>query len=491
MRSETRQSANNQTSQKPLWSAEASRQIQRRVIVEGTLILQTPAHLGAGDSPDDTWIPLLVDPLDGQSPLLTGASIAGALRAHLVTLENGYSAPEARNGWAEYLFGAIHQEDDSISGNLSRLIVDDAVGSTPAIEVRSGVRIQGESRTAADGALYNHEVWAAGTEFPLRFELLLYENDPDTAIGALAAALHGLADGSIRIGARKRRGFGNVSVSEWRTRIYTFHSPGAQSELMAWLRAGTTLPAEDRVVHVDKNIFNALGVSSPVNDQRQQMTLEADFRLPNSLLIRTGDNKLATHLHSRRDNQLLPVLSGTSLAGALRARISKIAATLNLPDGEQIIAGLFGAVGNSPEATWASRILIDEEVIAGGENSLEQTRVAIDRFTGGAQDKALFQEKPVFGSEDTFVRLRLRLFNPQAREIGLILLALRDLWTGDLPLGGGSSIGRGRLQGIQAVLTINNTSLELRSDERGYVLLTDKQADELQGYVNGLWEAAT
>ena len=34
----------------------------------------------------------------------------------------------------------------------------------------------------------------------------------------------------------------------------------------------------------------------------------------------------------------------------------------------------------------------------------------------------------------------------------MLLLLLKDLWTGDLPLGGESSIGRGRLRGLEAKL---------------------------------------
>ncbi|MDQ2999174.1 MAG: hypothetical protein M3R61_19260, partial [Chloroflexota bacterium] len=37
-------------------------------------------------------------------------------------------------------------------------------------------------------------------------------------------------------------------------------------------------------------------------------------------------------------------------------------------------------------------------------------------------------------------------------EVGLLLLLLKDLWMGDLTLGGTSSIGRGRLRGISALL---------------------------------------
>jgi hypothetical protein len=43
-----------------------------------------------------------------------------------------------------------------------------------------------------------------------------------------------------------------------------------------------------------------------------------------------------------------------------------------------------------------------------------------------------------------------------APEVGLMLLLLKDLWTGDLPLGGESSVGRGRLQGVSATITLDD-----------------------------------
>jgi CRISPR/Cas system CMR subunit Cmr4 (Cas7 group RAMP superfamily) len=58
-------------------------------VVEGDLVLETPAHFSNGDSDEITDMPLLVDPLEGK-PLLTGASIAGALRAFLGAWEHGY-----------------------------------------------------------------------------------------------------------------------------------------------------------------------------------------------------------------------------------------------------------------------------------------------------------------------------------------------------------------------------------------------------------------
>jgi len=54
-----------------LWSGGSSRHIIKRIVVEGDLVLETPAHFSNGDSDEVTDMPLLVDPLEGK-PLLTG-----------------------------------------------------------------------------------------------------------------------------------------------------------------------------------------------------------------------------------------------------------------------------------------------------------------------------------------------------------------------------------------------------------------------------------
>jgi hypothetical protein len=66
----------------------------------------------------------------------------------------------------------------------------------------------------------------------------------------------------------------------------------------------------------------------------------------------------------------------------------------------------------------------------------------------------LFNEQPHFPRDgQDAVKITLELQNPAPAEIGLLLLVLKDLWTEDLPVGGESSIGRGRLTGKFARLT--------------------------------------
>jgi len=467
---------------RPMWCGESSRKIRERVVVEAKLVLKTPAHLGNGDGNDLVDMPLLLDSVEAQArPLLTGASLAGALRSYLWSRQRGSRTAlpnsrdaekmqEARETAAVLLFGGLKSDDE---GEQSPLIVDDALGElgTFGAEIREGVAISPQSRTAVEKKLFNGDFWQAGTTFPIRLELVIRERDcPNAMKQALATALQGLRDGEIRLGARKRRGFGEFEMRDWRVRCYDLTKPDG-SDLLDWLEHGDaelseTCPTDD--------LQKSLGVEKLIDDTRCTFTLRAQFSLDGSLLIRSGSGRDdhgpdMVHLHSKQLNgDQKPILSGTSLAGALRARSLKIAKTIAADDRQQVaerfVESIWGtdmdklkkrreANPKLKETPIASRVEVQESTVSGGRADLVQNRVSLDRFTGGARDTALFNEQPVFGGDDTTVCVDLTLVNPDKREIGLVLLLLKDLWTGDLPLGGGSSVGRGRLKGVGAQLT--------------------------------------
>jgi CRISPR/Cas system CSM-associated protein Csm3 (group 7 of RAMP superfamily) len=512
-----------------MWSGERSRRIIKRIVVEGDLVLQTPAHFGNGDGDDLCDMPLLLDPLDEAqgkiTPLLTGASIAGALRNYLRQREKGFQASlphpndkdagkQERETHAATLFGAFKGDDE---GEQSPLIVDDALGKpeTFGVEMRDGVAINPKSRTAEQNKLFDLQLWQAGTTFPLRFELLIREGDSKPKLEeALATALSGFNDPErpVTLGARKRRGYGRGKVDQWRVTRFDLTSKGG---LVAWIASGREselgLPASKPAC--GSNLASLLGVS-PIHDARHLFTLSARFSLDGSLLIRSGsgqDDKGpdAVHLYSvrttsRRDPKGKPIpdpiLSGTSLAGALRARALKIAQTIDTSAGqtaaETLVDGMFGTdmdkfrerkrKDDRNANPHASRLEVAETVVEKAKTDLVQNRVSIDRFTGGARDTALFNEQPIFGGTDSDLVVELKLLNPACREIGLVLLLLKDLWTGDLPLGGESSVGRGRFKGKSADLTYkaNGTvkTWKINGNDNGLHFEEDDVA-LLEGYV--------
>ncbi|WP_339384873.1 RAMP superfamily CRISPR-associated protein [Tychonema sp. LEGE 06208] len=429
------------------------RPIAQRIIVRGTLILDTPTCLGSGDADSPTDIALLRDSVS-DCALLTGASIAGALRNYLREYQHGYGVEEQKGDRATRLFGGTRRDPD---GEQSPLIINDAISSTiPTVELRDGVEIEAITGTAKPGHKYDLELLAAGTKFSLSFELLV-EKDKNSAeqqalINDLAWALQGLEKGEIGIGMKKRRGFGRCHVEEWQLWSFNLEDAGDRTAWLNFEHWHTGL-LPDRETY--SSIATTLGVSlENEKDKRDRFLIHAEFKLVGSLLIRSGQDSTGrapdvVHLKSHRPNESesQSVLSGTSLAGVLRHRAERIVKTLG--SCSPIVDNLFGfVIGKQSQA---SRLVVHEKVIKDATD-LVQNRIAIDRFTGGAYHGALFDEQPIFGGDETRVCIELELRNPNEYEIGLLLLLLKDLWTSDLPVGGESSIGRGRLKGIKADL---------------------------------------
>lgn len=443
-----------------LWQESKSRKVRERIVIEGKLVLQTPLHLGSGD--DDGMTMALLRDARTDRPLLPGASLAGALRAYL-------KDPAAFGG---------NKGDEK--GLQSDIIVDDAVAEESALVVlRDGVRISSKTRTAADKALYRTEVWEAGTVFPLRVELIIREDGNDKQLKReVATALTALQAGKITLGKRKTRGYGRVKVDEWAVRRYDYSSV---DHLLAWLGAA------DLSAALTKDLFSALGVERKADVAKPTFELVAHFKLKTSLLIRAADTVTEMAHLTNGSNQ--PILPGTSVAGALRARCLRILNTLRPADegsNEAFMNTLFGGDDMRPDKQLrASKVIVAEHPINGGTMKWVQNRVSIDRFTGGALETALFDQRPLFGSAEDGVCVELRITRePKEAEIGLILLALKDLWTGDLALGGEQSVGRGVLQGHSAQMAYNGQSWALKAINGKLEITGDKAA--LERFVTAL-----
>lgn len=436
------------------------RSILERWVVKGKLVLQTPAHFGNGEADPLTDMPLLLDEVENK-PLLPGASIAGALRDYLREREYGYGKAEDKNSKTSELFGSVRVTDDE--GSQSPLIINDAPGESAGFELRDGVAIDSETRTAADEKKFDIQLLAAGSTFNLRFELVVSKDlkESQKLRDALYTALRGLEKGEITLGARKRRGFGQVTVTDWE--VYKFDLTTKEG-LVNWLgfdqglKSPTAEKGSDLATKLDVKITDE---ELKKTDSRSSAHLTAHFAIDGTLLIRsgfgeTGNSPDTVHLRSKRGGSSVPIIPGTSLAGVMRQRALKIARTL-APNNDKAIAqnfvdSMFGPaeVKADEKHAKASRVSVKETEIK-DTTQLVVTRVKIDRFTGGAYESALFSEQPEIGKPGAeSVTLDLTLRNPKDAELGLLLLLLKDLWTGDLPIGSESSVGRGRLKGISA-----------------------------------------
>jgi CRISPR/Cas system CSM-associated protein Csm3 (group 7 of RAMP superfamily) len=496
-----------------------SRQVVERIYITGQLELITPTHFGNGDAERLTDIPLQRDPLDGETPLLTGASISGALRNELREREYGFhwsENPESdKKSLAEQLFGHLDDQAKRPGTAIttrasveSWLMVDDALGKPPLegghIELRDGVTIDARTRTARmvgegdrqAGQKYDLELLAAGTTFNLSFELWLTA-DNQHLLAALAAALLAFENGAIHLGSRKQRGLGECKVANWSVWRYKAND---SKDLMRWIRHDSRTGGKP-----GNSILDLLDVDKTnlPQDRREAFNIDGWFNLDGSLLIRSEgmdrDGPDTIHLRSLRDGELTPVITGTSLAGVIRGRALRIAQTIHPETGWVLLDHLFGRdVHRSSEMPGAetdpsgSRVRIHETVLKGGIIDRVQSRVKIDRFTGGSFPQALFTEQAVWGDAGVHLILSVaRAFDEPnvdfKAKVGLLLLVLKDLWIEDLPIGGEIGVGRGRLIGQHAALTYKGQNWILMALQPSELDLQGDKPDFLQECVDALW----
>jgi len=475
--------------QNPLKDAMPPRSLAARWVVRGTLTIETALHLG-GEGTERVDMPVLRDPRDGK-PLLPGTTFAGALRSALADRLLGYGESEMvrdDNGRLRLrseaepiiaLFGGTRGDDD---GSQSPLIIFDALGELPeahGIEVRDGVSISPATGIAEDRKKYDYEVLPAGTTFPVRLDLLLpapptgrsgRRPEEKALLECLAAALDAFTHGENGFGAKRSRGLGRISA-RWAARRFALESPEDWTD---WIVSDHERPFA--AIPDQACIWDALEAAAPEDlrplslpdDARTRVVIDLDLQVVHDILVRSpGTDPGApdvSHLHSGGS----AILPGTSLAGVMRTQALRIAKLVRdgRNDADAWVDRLFGPrfEGQRPSdglKARASRLRIGEARLDGSQPQ-RQTRVAIDRFTQGVVDTALFDEQTDAGGRAT-VRLELR--NPEPGELGLVLLVLKDLLNGSLPIGGTSSVGRGVLRGSATVTWYDGAGTTARSSE--------------------------
>jgi len=400
-----------------------------------------------------------------------------------------------------HLFGEINPSEgdtEEAGGRASRLVVAHAraclpQGKTPRI--RDGVGIDRASRTAARAGSVKFDlgVLPRGTGFERRVELEDTDEGDDRSLEderLLAAALAEWQAGRAWLGGRVARGLGALDLAEL---TWVERDLSNIDGLMSYLASDT--PWEGATPNVNWLASRLSEARTQVRDDahcpdgvsRSFVTIRFDVTIEGPFL--TNDTMAA--VQSGFDHAPLldipstngkPILTGASLRGVLRSQAERIArtlATLDAPDQHAFLAicpacNPLEIRASAPLANCdtllrnVGRIPDDEEV---GEDQLclacrlfGSTRrgshlivedaeadastprkvldfLAIDRFTGGGKEGAKFDAIAVWQPR---FHVRIHVENPAAWELGWLMLVLRDLADGMLPVGFGVAKGFGQ-----------------------------------------------
>lgn len=433
-----------------------SREIIGKVNVEGTLVALTPLSVGGLGSGEHVDLELAEDGT-GRC-YVPGTSLTGPMRSWLERrLPEGSALSDA-------LFGYIEQNGDG--GQASTLYVSDSPVDKAIRERRHGIAIQDATGTTKTGFFYTRALLPRGTILPLKMELdIIRENFPDGhPAGALALILDALSKGRIRFGACKTRGMGAVRLEGLKVNWYDFS--GDSSALDLWLDGKDA----------SKRGIEALDVfPRPELKPERVFPFSISWRAVSPVMVKAGRDGIEADMLPLMSGvggeNIAPVIPGATLKGILRSQARKILNTLFEPEGDvedwPILEDLFGTreragrlmiddVYHMPQKPVPLEKWLDEDIQALNSVTERRQHVAIDRFTGGASDGALYSARPVRrdkadGAGWEPIHLTLDVSNTLSegnvrKEQALLKLLLRDMDDGYISLGFGSRRGLGEIQ---------------------------------------------
>ncbi|MDW7973031.1 MAG: RAMP superfamily CRISPR-associated protein [Thermodesulfovibrio sp.] len=427
------------------------------LILKGEIELISPAIVGSGKS-DTADLEVIKD--SNGVPYIPATSFAGVLRHKI----KNFNIPRKTLEKIWGLSVALSHQDL----RQSSIIISDLLPKgTPSLSIRDGVKIDRKRGIAEDKAKFDYEVVDAGALFDLKIEVPLNGEDDELKKRLLSTYVEMLKNDLIRVGAKTNSGFGKIRLKDYKFYHFNFKE---KDHVIAWFRYLKT----NELPNTQELTIEPI----PFNEKKFELT--AYFTIKNSLIVRdySIDPNSPDMVHIKSNKK--PVLPGTSIKGAIRARAERIVKTLGIEN--SVIEDLFGDAGKDVSEPKRGRISIDETYIDGYTEEV-QTRIKIDRFTGGTIEGALFETKPLFSTkEEREFQIKITIQDYKDHEVGLILLVLKDLFTGDLPIGGEKSIGRGVLSGKRVSLLIDGEKIDFTKPEE----LSKEKIEKLQRYVSEL-----
>jgi len=398
-----------------------------RIILGGTLNLLSPLMIGSGRD-DISDRDVLVD--SEGIVFIPATSFLGVLKTYFnVDIDKDYLGL--------YLSEPVNQ---------SFLICDDLYpcSSKGNCRIRDGIRIDNSEGIVEDKAKFDYQVVEPGLNFTFRLEFVINNENRYIQAQHILEECLGVFEHSFFLGGKRSSGFGKLKAGNLYVNEYDFDTASGLTQYLLELQSSN-------------NIENY----KPKFSTYDTFVIKADFHLKNSLIVRTYPEDVygpdAVHISS----QGKPILPATSVRGVLRAQAERILYTIwqDVDFIEDFVSSMFGtAVTKNKKYTIPSALYVNEVPISNVTTEL-QNRICIDRFTGGTIEGALFDSMPVFPQDsktENITHLTLRLEHPLPSQKGLLILLLKDLYTGDLAIGGEKNIGRGTLQGLKATIFDQN-----------------------------------
>lgn len=375
--------------------------------------LSSPLILGSGFSAE-TDKDILKDAKG--IPFIPASSIAGICQSAMQNLwaKRGLDETRREEKKKKY-FGDVSNDGENIQSHSKICFYDATISKgTPHISVRDGVGLD-EYKVARKSAKFDMEVLEPGVTFVTYFEQNFYSEGEEDIIKDLATIWK---NAQIYLGAKTMRGYGAIQeVHVWK-KEFDFSKKDSVTEWLSFDMYADWNEDEEEITgsYVEGGLLLELKQVGGISIRKY--TEENEESVPDSEQLTIWNN-----------GKEIPVIPGSSWAGAFLHRMKEL-------DPQENYEALFG------DCKSKSVIRFSESQIMGAKEKV-LTRNAIDRFSGGAMDKALFTEKTYYGGSTT---LKINFSEKKAlteNAARTLAACITDLHYGFLSIGGLTAVGRG------------------------------------------------
>ncbi len=405
----------------------SNNKFQKAIWLQGELCLQSPMTIGNGIAVH-TDNDVLLD--SNGKPFIAGSSLAGVVFSAMLDGCRG-KEEDLRKLFGEHRVFNDKTKKYETEYRQSMVTFYDAFlkkESKFEIAIRDGIELNEFTKTAKNESKYNHEVLNSGAVFIFRMEILIREKFAFLDAEQFVSDFIALAEqGDLRIGAKTNRGQGKMALENIRVKVLDVDSPDKMMEYVnfEWANMEKEKGAEQ---------LPQAKYASPYT------TIKVPLQIQSALLIRSYflNNFDVDCEQLTVDGK--SVIPGSAWAGVLRHKVKEFVKELSdAATAKALTVQIFGAEKEDSNAK-SSRLLVEESTDKEECKFKEVTRNKIDRFTGGVLDTGLFSERiAVGGKYDLIIRLK----DAKEYEIGAILLAVQEIRSSLLAIGGTTSVGRG------------------------------------------------
>ena len=434
-------------------------------------------------------------------PYIPASSIAGVCRSALTKGAGDRGETQYTNYYFGYVYKNTGKEDFNVGkteeqSENSRVIFYDAYINDTSfdnafrITIRDGVKLN-EFKTADKGAKFDMEVVEPpfeGLSFTTYVSQDIYDIQDQDQIDRIIELFR---SGQLAFGGKTMRGYGLVALEDYRKAEFSLDQ---SADVENWISFNMyedaswdkfeIEPSDADYKHTDiiesasdghvisektkHKLYNSLTLelhpkgAIAIRKYSVRPAAAEDMPEPDYEQLTILRRNSAKSNQEKDNDEVVPVIPGTSWAGAFRHRMRSLGLS------ETSIHDLFGNV--SKKDSHKSNISFSESRFEGAKEKV-MTRTAIDRFTGGSVKGSLYTERIYYGGKaDLIIAFRRNLTD---QEINILAAAIADLHFGFLAVGGLTSIGRG-------LFTIEKVNDEEMADTQNVFSFLKKKIEEMQ-----------